>query len=590
MPTNKQEIIRQVNRMIARLKNQTYTSVSSLNADFADVFIEGFSGGKRDERKSERIKPAEKIRPVRPNDPVPNKFAQMRRLSKTFHHKVIYADAYREQLFYKQAVFMADFEDDYPGFAPFQMYYPNYQMMNDEQLRTYFTWRSKVRMGNTDKTDLSYVFLYIYELINNIGVSDGNDGIIRLLSLWKAYRQYTPKLDKYMAAWIRDYFVLNNCGFSFQELLCKEPLLMKYYTPDTDKYTLDYYNRISFYKIKDSIFFTPENEKMLSDCFGYIVDRLNTLLGGANINRKFNDLIMDRGIESIWFPFSKAIFCMRPGYYPKGPVVIELSDEMIYRYRNGRWTYIRGGLYTENGKQIVSYIFRRMEQLLRRAKKFKYRLSADDKHIDKHQLDRLLPGIGSKGFLSEIDLAIKEYYINSKRTVVKVDLKNLEIIRENALITQEKLIVSEDSGPGADFDDGYTGSGTGVYMPRETQTEYSSVPAADENEESVHDKQAEFELEHSCALGPGEETDAWAAFIVSLEPVELTALIKILEGAPVKSMHEYARDSGLMLEVLLDSINQKALDFAGDTILELTDEVTIFDDYMEDLRKAVKCE
>lgn len=42
---------------------------------------------------------------------------------------------------------MEDFEDDYDGDAPFSMYYPCYQMMGYEQLRTYFSWRSKVRKG-----------------------------------------------------------------------------------------------------------------------------------------------------------------------------------------------------------------------------------------------------------------------------------------------------------------------------------------------------------------------------------------------------------------------------------------------------------
>jgi hypothetical protein len=41
-----------------------------------------------------------------------------------------------------------------------------------------------------------------------------------------------------------------------------------------------------------------------------------------------------------------------------------------------------------------------------------------------------------------------------------------------------------------------------------------------------------------------------------------------------------------MLEVLLDGINQKAFDTIGDTLLEFTDEITLYDDYIEQLRVA----
>ena len=68
------------------------------------------------------------------------------------------------RVFYEQAMFMKDFEDDYPEHASFSAYFPYYQMLSYEQLRTYFTWRTQVRKGVIDNTSLSYVFLYLYEL------------------------------------------------------------------------------------------------------------------------------------------------------------------------------------------------------------------------------------------------------------------------------------------------------------------------------------------------------------------------------------------------------------------------------------------
>ena len=121
MPTDKQKIIRQVNKMIDRIKNKTITS-ASFKADFADVFIEGFSSGKRNESAGERINSAGKAKIIHLYDPVQERFAQMRRISRTVYQKSMYADAYREQVFYKQAMFMAELEDNYEHTAPFQMY------------------------------------------------------------------------------------------------------------------------------------------------------------------------------------------------------------------------------------------------------------------------------------------------------------------------------------------------------------------------------------------------------------------------------------------------------------------------------------
>lgn len=589
MPTNKQEIIRQVNEAIARLKNKTYES--PFKADFAEVTIEDCISGEKNERLRELIKPAEEIKARQPYDPVREKLNNMKQIAGEIYKNVLFAGGYRERLFYKQAVFMADFEDEYEGTARFQMYYPSYQMMTYEQLRTYFTWRSRVRRGDICKTDFSYVFLYIYELINDIGVSDGEDGINKLVFFWEAYRKYTNKLDKYMAVWIRDYFVLNKCRATFDELLQREPLLQKYYNVSSDRYSMDYYSRISVYNIKKSIFYTPENEKMLNECFDHIIKRLNELLG--KVNRKFNDLIFDRSVQYTWRPFASAIFYMRPQHHPRNSRLIELSDEMIFRYKNGRWTYYRSGIYHANGRQVLEYIFRRMEQLLRRAKKFKYKLTASDKKIDKRLLDRLLAGIGSKEFLDQIDKAIKEYYVNSNRTFVRVDESNLEKIRENALITQEKLIVPED-----EFDEDIVISENDISGPEDAQGG-CLLPEEASSPEEYRLPELDAEVIAVAQAGIVREPlisgtdiigDVWSAFVSSLEPVELTALINILEGIPVKSMHEFAKGSGYMLEVLLDGINQKAFEFTGDTIMELTDEIEVYDEYIENLRKAVECE
>lgn len=93
---------------------------------------------------------------------------------------------------------MKDFEDDYEEAVAYKEYFPYYQMMGYRQLRTYFTWRARVRKGEVEKTSLSYAFLYLYELLNNIGVSDPQEGLDKLLFFWQEFRVFQPEIDKYV--------------------------------------------------------------------------------------------------------------------------------------------------------------------------------------------------------------------------------------------------------------------------------------------------------------------------------------------------------------------------------------------------------
>ena len=96
----------------------------------------------------------------------PDKYAQMRRLA----GGPVGNRQYDPALFCRQARFMADHEDDFDYRGEFVQYFPTYQAMNSLQLRGYFSWRTQVRRGNVQPTSLSFVFVYIYELLNLVGV------------------------------------------------------------------------------------------------------------------------------------------------------------------------------------------------------------------------------------------------------------------------------------------------------------------------------------------------------------------------------------------------------------------------------------
>lgn len=96
--------------------------------------------------------------------------------------------------------------DESAPFVPFQTYWPSYGQMDRSQLAFYFKWRSRARRGETLHTDLSYVFVHVYELLHVIGATNADDAAQQLERLWLAYRPTFPKLDNYIVPWTSDLY------------------------------------------------------------------------------------------------------------------------------------------------------------------------------------------------------------------------------------------------------------------------------------------------------------------------------------------------------------------------------------------------
>ncbi len=93
-------------------------------------------------------------------------------------------------------------------YIPFFSYTPQYTQLSSEQRSYYCHWRQGVREGHYLKTDKSYFFLYVYEIINLPELISPAEGIGALCRLWAAYRAELPGIDRYMIAWIVDYCLI----------------------------------------------------------------------------------------------------------------------------------------------------------------------------------------------------------------------------------------------------------------------------------------------------------------------------------------------------------------------------------------------
>lgn len=458
-------------------------------------------------------------------------------------------------IFYQQAEFMKDFEDDYEGNVPFSSYFPYYQLMNYEQLRTYFTWRTRVRNGKIDYTSLSYAFVYIYELINNIGVDTPEDGLNKLMTFWNAFKKYDHSLDKYIIKWIKDYHIYYELPKSFKEFVCKNniqtlyPKVFLYESDSNDNFTL--FCSISKYDIKQSVFYNSDEETrdLINHCFYFVINRLKHELESVNIN--FDELIFHTTKKlSAWTPFHGALFY--PWFHSPDKTVV-LSDKEIYICSQNKWSFSTT-ITMESGRQLVGYIMKQMESSLRNITNYKYKLSANTNMIK----GTIIPITLAHGIFLEklIDDSVLEYYKEINKVVVSVSETSLSQIRKEAFHTQEKLIVPE-------------------------------------NEEITNTK--EHELAHTTPMQIQESPiltfnesdsvpDDWANLKNTLNSTELNALSVILQNG---NMKQFADEHSIMLEVLADSINEKAVDCIGDNILELDINVIIYEDYIENVMEMV---
>ena len=95
------------------------------------------------------------------------------------------------------------------GAVPFFSYMPQYDQMNRAQLDWYLYWRDCVHKGEYPETDYSYIFLYLFEIINLTERIPPMEGQRRMCEIWKRYRKTYPLLNRYLADWISDYSLIH---------------------------------------------------------------------------------------------------------------------------------------------------------------------------------------------------------------------------------------------------------------------------------------------------------------------------------------------------------------------------------------------
>ncbi|MCL1983054.1 MAG: TerB N-terminal domain-containing protein [Clostridiales bacterium] len=497
-----------------------------------------------------------------PKDDIRGVFGQMRDIARAHRSSYDFSRFFdrrvrqgNEEVFYKQAMFMKDFRDDYTGSAQFSQYYPYYQMMGYEQLRTYFTWRTEVRKGNVADTSLSYAFLYIYELLGNIGAEGPLDALGKLMFFWKAFSAYNKTIDKYVLRWLKDYHVYYELPQSFKEFVEKNSLAQHYPKMADAEDNFDLFCAISKYDIRKSAFFASGNEKLVKECFYYVAERLRQAFVDSGI--QFDESVFQPTKRmSAWTPFQDALFYQ---WVKQPDRRIVLSENEIYICSHNKWAFSTV-VADESGKQLIGYVMKQMESVLRKATGYKFKLSANASTVTHPAVGKLSDA--GNPLESIVEQAAREFYREATKTVVRVDLGALSRIRQEALATQEKLIVPEQKDQ-AEQSDQAEQAGPALAPLNLSLRATRDMPT--------------IEIE------PAEAPSSWESLRSALTEIEKKALAAALHGE--KEIKKLAEERGVMLEVLVDGINEKAMDHVGDSLLD--EDFALYGEYIKQAKELI---
>lgn len=512
------------------------------------------------------------------------------------------------ELFYRQARFMEDFEDDCPYPGTFTSYFPTYNAMSDRQLRGYFTWRAAVRRGEVEEASPSFAYLYLYELICGIGVDNPRDGFGKIESFWQAYRAFSPEIDRYARVWLQDYAVyhalppslLEPCKtlqfdralttFAHLEAQLREdlasperrrrkkgisalPLPCDAAREDELFAAID---TLSTYRLTGSRMFKAEPEALRHVCCSVFVR-----MSEYYLKQRMYSLTESwfGGMQTMAYTmFGSAVF-FDPVTHPDA----EYELDKVHRYRcdRGMWscTRFQGGL-SRNAK--LGQAMRAADRMLREALGFEHPLK-EQKGVPKYLQE----------FISnEIEAWMSWRSAHAPRHI-DIDLSRLSDIRDAAAITREALLIDEEREGSGTLLDAADGTGTSL--------DAAGREVAGAGNSSIEEGAPIASLDATVRLASGNApaTNSAASFAsnmdstakpaadvhpaTGLSPAAATFLRALIEGdgSAADSAVEQASTSE---DILVDAINEALFDLVGDTVIEYgPDGPELIEDYREDV-------
>ena len=504
------------------------------------------------------------------------------------------------ELFYRQGLLMADFEDDCPYNGTFKSYFPTYNAMSDRQLRGYFTWRARVRRGTVEETSTSFAFLYLYELICGIGVTDPLDGFRKIKSFWESYRAFEPGIDRFARVWLQDYAVFHGLDpqlLSDSKTVLFDKALIELRRAARDLTPPSTGKAPKRRKSSEPVLPLPPDEAREERLMAAI-DALSTYnLANSRLNRshhrdlrhvacavyvrmaRYYDTHRKTGIVASLFGEETAMpytmFASAVFFAPERHEDCEyrLDPIHIYRCQNGFWECMR----IHGSRQKSSKLGEMM-----RACDQRLRLALDPSHPLKEEK---VPKYLAKIIDDEI-VAWLSWDAAHQPVKIDIDLSQLGHIRSAAAQTREALLIDEEREDGTPTEAESTFFEQPVVEPASdviAQPVATAMPQDEADEPTVSTEQFGI-VAPLLAPEPAPSTTTPVDAATALGPAADAYLRTLLEQDTAQAASAVER-SGQSEDMLVDNINEALFDLVGDTVIEFgAAGPQIIEDYEADVR------
>lgn len=436
-------------------------------------------------------------------------------------------------IFYKQARMLAKYEDDYEYPCGTTRYYPTYQSLTDEELRGYFTWRTKVRQGCLRKTSRTFVFLYIYELLNQIGVNDPMDGYHKLMDFWNGYSGIDDYAVEYLARWVADYIIYYGLDAALFENTARLEIdrcltVLEQVGQREGAEVMRAVKVLAPRWLGRSRFYTEHSAEM-DTVIVRVLRRMSEHYAARCKKTMTEQFFGDEGKMQVRL-FESAVFC---DPLKRRNMKYVVDDQRVYCCENGVWWLYERHCRPGGGKKLNA-LMKTIDSMMRAKTGYKTQIKSE---------------LGTRWVLRLIEEEIQtlqEERQAAEEKKVTIDFSQLNRIRKDAAITREKLIVEEEA-------------------PEPEATEEAPAPR-----EASEEPAAAFPFPQEAPGGTP-----------ALSAAERRLLQCLLYGGGLG----WVQAEGHMLSVLVDGINEKFYDIIGDTVVDDTPQA--IDDYIEDLKEMV---
>ena len=434
----------------------------------------------------------------------------------------------RRSLFLKQARLLAGYEDDYPELLQVTRYFPTYDSHTDRELRRYFSWPTRVRRGDAPEACTTFAFLYLYELINQVGADSPVEGLQKMDAFVDRYGGVDSTVPRYYRSWRKSYILYYNLSDSFWQE-DGEPDGSAYFdildsAPEQPAEAVmqavtalapGWLGRSKFYKTH-----RQDMERVVAAVVGQMCLHYRRR-GGRSLSEQLFGGLCERPFEL----FPAAVFC--------DPLK---KREAAYYLTDTHYFMCSGGYWVEAGRFIGQRGQKKLDGLM--------------KSIDASLRDALEPGKPllrpeqskwvEKAIAGEIQALLDEKEkARQAAQRVAIDFGALDAIRRDAAVTQERLRIED-----------------------ELEEEAPPAPAPEPVPAGAG----------IPAREPGEDCPLNAA--------EYRLLQCLLYGRPT----DWVQREGKILSVLLDSINEKLYDIFQDSVAE---DDGLVEDYIDELKEMV---